>query len=175
MNLAHHAVWRAVNTGQGEKRLRYMILRRHQERHRTDRIGWLRAAVLGAACSSDDSEGGIVSSRSYRGHESDVDITNFVNVYRPTVGTRLDDCQTCHKPHFAAQRALLVEPVQSICAQCHEVGKAPFAKAHLGINPADMDCMSCHNPHASKDPKFFKDVIHPPFAGRTCDDCHIKQ
>ena len=55
------------------------------------------AAVLGAACSSDDQSGDIVSSRSYRGHENDVDITNFVNVYPATVGTRLDDCQTCHR------------------------------------------------------------------------------
>ena len=39
----------------------------------------------------------VVSSRSYRGHESDIDITNFVNVYPNTVGTRLDDCQTCHR------------------------------------------------------------------------------
>jgi hypothetical protein len=55
------------------------------------------AAVLGAACSSDDKSADIISSRSYRGHESDVDITNFVNVYPATVGTRLDDCQTCHR------------------------------------------------------------------------------
>jgi hypothetical protein len=37
------------------------------------------------------------SSRSYRGHASDADINNFVTVYPHTVGTRLDDCQTCHK------------------------------------------------------------------------------
>jgi hypothetical protein len=38
----------------------------------------------------------IRSSRSYQGHASDVDINNFVTVYPHTVGTRLDDCQTCH-------------------------------------------------------------------------------
>jgi hypothetical protein len=36
-----------------------------------------------------------------------------------------------------------------------------------------MDCMSCHAPHASKDPKFFNEMIHPPFAGRYCEECHI--
>jgi len=37
-----------------------------------------------------------VSSRAYKGHENDSDIHYFVNAYPNTVGTRLDDCQTCH-------------------------------------------------------------------------------
>jgi hypothetical protein len=36
-----------------------------------------------------------------------------------------------------------------------------------------MQCQSCHDPHASKDPKFFKSTIHPPFASRGCEECHI--
>jgi hypothetical protein len=36
-----------------------------------------------------------------------------------------------------------------------------------------MNCRSCHDPHSSTDPKFFKSHIHPPFAGRSCDECHI--
>ncbi len=35
-----------------------------------------------------------------------------------------------------------------------------------------MDCVSCHDPHYSKDPKFFKARQHAPFAGRQCDACH---
>ncbi|MFO8055927.1 MAG: GEGP motif-containing diheme protein [bacterium] len=47
--------------------------------------------------SSDDGSGDMVcSSRAYKGHASDRDINNFVQVYPHTVGTRLDDCQTCH-------------------------------------------------------------------------------
>ena len=38
----------------------------------------------------------IRSSRSYQGHASDTDINNFVKAHPHTVGTRLDDCQTCH-------------------------------------------------------------------------------
>ncbi len=38
----------------------------------------------------------IVSSKSYSGHESDMDANNFVGVYTNKVGTRLDDCQLCH-------------------------------------------------------------------------------
>jgi hypothetical protein len=36
-----------------------------------------------------------------------------------------------------------------------------------------MDCRNCHNPHGSEDPKYFKDEVHAPFAGRSCEDCHI--
>jgi predicted CXXCH cytochrome family protein len=85
------------------------------------------------------------------------------------------DCQVCHKPHFAPERALLDQPVQSLCSQCHNYEAASFGKAHLGISASAMDCVSCHNPHTSKDPKFFKENIHPPFAGRSCDDCHLVQ
>lgn len=50
-----------------------------------------------AACSDEDQPiQDKVSSRSYKGHESDKDANNFVSVYPASVGTRLDDCQTCH-------------------------------------------------------------------------------
>jgi hypothetical protein len=38
-----------------------------------------------------------VQSRAYAGHESDRDIQNFVRQYPKAIGTRLDDCQTCHR------------------------------------------------------------------------------
>jgi hypothetical protein len=37
-----------------------------------------------------------ISSRSYKGHENDIDVNNLVSVYPSLVGTRLDDRQTCH-------------------------------------------------------------------------------
>jgi Zn-finger protein len=43
----------------------------------------------------------------------------------------------------------------------------------INIDAAVIDCRNCHNPHASKDPQYFKDEVHSPFAGRSCDDCHI--
>lgn len=48
------------------------------------------------ACTDDDDEV-MISSRSYQGHANDADINAFVATYPHTVGTRLDDCQTCHK------------------------------------------------------------------------------
>ncbi|HOX27144.1 MAG TPA: hypothetical protein PLL30_15600 [Candidatus Krumholzibacteria bacterium] len=49
-----------------------------------------------AGCSDEDDEKIELSSRSYQGHASDADVNNFVRVYQHAVGTRLDDCQTCH-------------------------------------------------------------------------------
>jgi predicted CXXCH cytochrome family protein len=76
-------------------------------------------------------------------------------------------------PHFSKEAALNTQPLLALCGECHDLKGSPFAKAHINIKAADMDCRSCHDPHASKDPKLFKDNVHPPFAARSCDDCHI--
>ena len=60
------------------------------------------ALILGVSmimnCSDDNGTGPstLTSSRAYKGHAADADINNFVRTYQHTVGTRLDDCQTCH-------------------------------------------------------------------------------
>jgi hypothetical protein len=53
------------------------------------------ACGLGGCYSSDEAHE-VVSSHAYKGHENDFDMNRFVNAYRDTLGTRLDDCQTCH-------------------------------------------------------------------------------
>jgi predicted CXXCH cytochrome family protein len=83
------------------------------------------------------------------------------------------DCGKCHGPHASSNRFLLDQPLQALCGECHDLKGAPFTKAHLGISPTAMSCTSCHDPHTSKDPKFFKENVHPPFAARSCDECHI--
>ena len=40
------------------------------------------------------------------------------------------------------------------------------------ISAKDVQCVHCHDPHYSSDPKFFKETVHPPFAARQCDACH---
>ena len=55
----------------------------------------LALTLIGVDASAQERTG--VSSRSYRGHANDRDVTNFVTAYRNTVGSRLDDCQTCHR------------------------------------------------------------------------------
>ena len=58
----------------------------------------LLSVALLAACPTEEGENPeeFVSSRAYKGHENDLDINHFVNAWPATVGTRLDDCQTCH-------------------------------------------------------------------------------
>jgi len=60
----------------------------------------IAGAFVVAGCSDDDDDPAapvIESSRSYQGHATDADINAFVRTYQHTVGTRLDDCQTCHR------------------------------------------------------------------------------
>jgi predicted CXXCH cytochrome family protein len=83
------------------------------------------------------------------------------------------DCLTCHKPHYSAVTALLTVPEQPLCAGCHETSTGSFTAAHAGISADVMSCVKCHNPHASKDPKYFKDVMHAPYAARSCVPCHV--
>jgi len=57
-----------------------------------------------------------ISSRSYRGHEADVDANNLVAVYPSIVGTRLDDCQTCHSGKIEDHKL-----AGSSCDNCHDL------------------------------------------------------
>jgi hypothetical protein len=50
----------------------------------------------GSVIDSGTPDGGQHSSRSYKGHATEVDPDRLVNAYPKLVGTRLDDCQTCH-------------------------------------------------------------------------------
>ena len=61
------------------------------------RIFTLFGVALLTACPTEEpAPEEFVSSRAYKGHENDLDINHFVNAWPATVGTRLDDCQTCH-------------------------------------------------------------------------------
>jgi predicted CXXCH cytochrome family protein len=82
-------------------------------------------------------------------------------------------CERCHVPHFSKQESLLAQAIQPTCLECHSPTRGNFGKAHLNIDANVMDCKSCHDPHASKDPKFFKADVHAPFAARSCEECHI--
>jgi predicted CXXCH cytochrome family protein len=90
-------------------------------------------------------------------------------VHPPAAG----DCLVCHRPHGSPGESLLAQAVSEICSQCHDVKADSFKRAHIYIDASVMNCRNCHDPHASKDPKFFKENVHAPFAGRSCDDCHI--
>jgi len=57
-----------------------------------------------------------VSSRAYAGHESDADMKAFIKRYPVAAGTRLDDCQTCHRGGI---KGTDTEREYSPCGYCH--------------------------------------------------------
>jgi len=69
--------------------------------------GWFAAAGPGQET---------VSSRAYRGHENDADMKGFIARYPAASGSRLDDCQTCHR---GGVRGTDTEREVSPCSYCH--------------------------------------------------------
>lgn len=74
------------------------------------------------------------SSRAYAGHENDMDINNFIRQYPKAAGTRLDDCQTCHR---AGVMGTDTEREYSPCGYCHLL-QYPNPKYRTGV-PADYE------------------------------------
>ena len=82
----------------------------------------LDAGVAGAdAAAVAPDAGAVVSSRAYKGHESDLDTNNFVNAYPAALGTRLDDCQTCHRGGTFTDSATSRKATKNACDFCHLV------------------------------------------------------
>jgi predicted CXXCH cytochrome family protein len=112
-----------------------------------------------------------------RGDVSGEDSEKSVGAETPVIYVHalsdLEKCQTCHKPHFSEELALIVKPIQPLCGKCHDYKESSFNNAHLNISANMMDCRNCHAPHISQHPKFFKDEVHKPFAEKACKDCHI--
>ncbi len=80
----------------------------------------------------------LVSSRAYSGHESDMDANNFVNAFPVTVGTRLDDCQTCHR---AGVTGTDTERVYNACDYCHLL-EFPNPKYETGVPSGFYDTLN---------------------------------
>ena len=79
-----------------------------------------------------------VKSRAYVGHENDQDVQNLVQQYPKAVGTRLDDCQTCHRSGVTGTDT---EREYSPCGYCHLL-QYPNAKYKTGV------------------PKYFEDTLN---------------
>lgn len=84
----------------------------------------LAAGYLGVA------EKEVVTSRAYKGHGIDRDMQNFVNVHPDTVGTRLDDCQLCHRGGVVKHNSR--ERHKNTCDYCHFI---PFPDESLQGTP----------------------------------------
>src|SRR3990172_7172487 len=82
-------------------------------------IPTLVAAALLVACSSDKTDQVVASSRAYKGHENEKDTTNLVNAYPKAVGTRVDDCQTCHTSGTLTPTGAGAAVTKNSCDFCH--------------------------------------------------------
>ena len=104
--------------------------------------GVCMAAVMMGACSSgsDSDRTELVSSRSYSGHTTDADADNLVNVYPETVGTRLDDCKTCHR---AGVEGTDTEKIYNVCDYCHLL-EFPDDSLATGVPAAFEDTLNVY-------------------------------
>lgn len=57
-----------------------------------------------------------VSSRSYKGHEYEIDTDHLAHAYPSLIGTRLDDCHTCHSGRIQDG-----ELSGNACDHCHDL------------------------------------------------------
>jgi hypothetical protein len=74
------------------------------------------AAALAAGVAEVGQDQAARTSRAYVGHENDADMAGFVRQYPGAAGTRLDDCQTCHRGGI---RGTDTEREYSPCGYCH--------------------------------------------------------
>ena len=70
-----------------------------------------------------------ITSKAYAGHENDRDIDNFIQQYPESAGSRLDDCQTCHRGGVAETDT---EREFSSCGYCHLI-VFPNARYKTGV------------------------------------------
>jgi hypothetical protein len=81
-----------------------------------------------------------VSSRAYVGHETDADMKGFIQAYNTAAGTRLDDCQTCHKggiPGTDTEREV------SPCSYCHLID-FPKPRYETGVPKTYEDTLNAY-------------------------------
>jgi hypothetical protein len=76
----------------------------------------LALAPPAAVCSAQEGAG---ASRAYRGHSGEHDVATFVSVYRAAVGSRLDDCQTCHRGGAFTEARSGRTVTRNPCDYCH--------------------------------------------------------
>ena len=89
--------------------------------------------------SSDDDS--IFTSRSYKGHASDADTNNLVRVYPSIVGTRLDNCKTCHTGGDVGEldgNTIDGYETKNACDWCHFIEFPPEPEDGLTLYPHEF-------------------------------------
>ena len=87
-------------------------------------------------------------------------------------------CDACHVTHKTGadptveNRFHLAKSAPALCIDCHDVKDADLQKKHQNQPFASADCLQCHDPHQSAQPKLMAKFLHPPFGDKSCDTCH---
>lgn len=94
-------------------------------------------------------------------------------------------CESCHQPHGAPNKRLMLKPLNDMCFECHDADAFkgghpypghPVSAAADPIYPEKpFSCISCHNPHFSKNEKLFRyntKKVETPYGGAVCAVCH---
>lgn len=87
-------------------------------------------------------------------------------------------CDNCHVMHktgpepTADNKSHLTKAAPALCLDCHDATDKDLQKAHNNQPFATADCLECHNPHQSDQPKLMAKFTHAPFAAGACDTCH---
>jgi len=88
-------------------------------------------------------------------------------------------CDACHVTHKVGEVGKLefdkhlAKGVPALCLDCHDVKDEVLIKAHQGQPFATANCLQCHDPHQSAQPKLMAKFLHPPFADKDgCVTCH---
>ena len=84
-------------------------------------------------------------------------------------------CLDCHMPHASANAGLAIMATPDLCWSCHEANTPAMKEKHLGLLTKTIDCLTCHAPHSAEGAGLFWPNRHPPFAEKSCDECHLDQ
>ncbi len=88
-------------------------------------------------------------------------------------------CSACHDPHSTSNKWVLVKSSEEVCMGCHNPNKSmkwhshpynvkPKQKVNVELNEnGNLECISCHNPHATDSDHLLR--ITEEF---TCIGCH---
>jgi hypothetical protein len=79
-------------------------------------------------------------SRAYVGHENDADMKGFIRQYPKAAGTRLDDCQTCHRGGI---KGTDTEREYSPCGYCHLL-EFPNPRYATGVPKTAADTLNAY-------------------------------
>ena len=87
-------------------------------------------------------------------------------------------CETCHVTHKTGEPGNmefdfhLTKSPPALCVDCHDPKDEGLQKAHQNQPFGTANCVQCHNPHQSAQPKLLARFTHPPFADKQCAVCH---